>query len=149
MDQAHSAAISIPHATFAGVRAVLETGLAVSYARPFTTSHADPPLNLLHFPSDWQDERGHGWVPEDPLDLGLHQQLTRLRRKVYAHTDDTEWRKVVNAGSIIEGAEHLHAVRWSWMPYDWLAKVAPMLERQRDRFKREARARELRLGEPK
>lgn len=149
MDQAHSAAISVPHSTFAGVRAALETGLAVSYARPFTTSRAKPPLNLLQFRPDGQDEQGDGWVPEDTLDLGLHEQLIRLRRKVYAHTDDPEWRKAVNAGSIIEGAEHLHAVRWWWMPDDWLAKVAPMLECQRGRFKREARARELRLGEPK
>jgi hypothetical protein len=148
MDQAHSGAISIPHSTFAGVRAVLETGLAVSYARPFTRSDAKPRLNLLHLLPDGRQD-GSDWLPEDPLDLGIHGQLMRLRNEVYAHTDDTEWRKVVNAGSIIEGAEHLHAVRWSLMPDDWLAKVAPMVERQRDRFKREARARELRLSEPK
>jgi len=70
----------------------------------------------------------------------------RLRDEVYAHPDDTDWRTVVNAGSVIEGAERLHAVRWSWLPDDWPSKVAPMVERQRDRFKREARTREGRLG---
>jgi hypothetical protein len=44
MKQAHLPATSIPNPAYKPLRVLLETALAVSYARPFTMSHAR--LNL-------------------------------------------------------------------------------------------------------
>jgi hypothetical protein len=122
MDQANTAAVCIPHKNYENVRAVMQTGLATSYARPFTKSEAKPRLNLLHLLPDGR-QQGSDWFPEDQHDLLIHRQLMKLRNEVYAHTDDTDWRKVVSAG-----------VQWSWMSNEFLADVAAMTLRQRDRF---------------
>jgi hypothetical protein len=133
MDQANTAAICILHRTYENVRAVMQTGLAVSYARPFTISHAEPRLNLLRLTAKGR-QRGTDWLPEDTHDRLIHRQLMNLRNKVYAHTDKTDWRKVVRQG-----------VQWSWMCDAFLADVAAMTKRQHDRFAAEALARRRRL----
>jgi hypothetical protein len=51
------------------VRRVVETGLVVSYARPFTRGQSI----------------GKRWVPREVH--GLHDELCALRHKVHAHTD--------------------------------------------------------------
>jgi hypothetical protein len=100
MDRAHTAAICIPNPAYRGdVRALLETALAVIYARMFTISYAS--LNL-----------GDDWVPEGEADFALHEQLLDLRGQVYAHTDDTEWRMVANVRAMLGGMGEVNGV-WS------------------------------------
>ncbi|MHB8469017.1 MAG: hypothetical protein ACYDCH_04575 [Gaiellaceae bacterium] len=53
---------------------VLETGLVVTYMRPFSRSHSFEPLTRDEFvPTNWH---------------ALHEELKDLRNKVYAHIDD-------------------------------------------------------------
>lgn len=57
----------------------LETGVIVSYARPFTRhgiGRLDPAL----------------WEPDDEASANLHRELIRLRNVRYAHTDKTDLR---------------------------------------------------------
>ena len=64
----------------ARVRRTLETGMVVTYARPFTKSG----LQRLKRPSGLGAEQ-----------RALHQQMLDFRDVVYAHTDDTPLREVV------------------------------------------------------
>jgi hypothetical protein len=136
MEQTNTAAICIPHPNYENVRAVMQTGLAVGYARPFTRSDAEPRLNLLRLRADGR-QQGTDWLPEDAHDRLIHRQLMNLRNKVYAHADKTDWRTVVSEG-----------VQWSWMSREFLVDVAAMTERQRDRFRAAALERKRRLDEP-
>lgn len=61
----------------------LETAIVVCYARPFGSRNAVGPLST-HWPPISDD------FPE------LHAELMRLRDQVYAHTDKTEARQVVD-----------------------------------------------------
>ena len=133
MDQANTAAICIPHPNFQNVRAVMQTGLAVAYARPFTIEQgtATPEsvaLRARRTRTPRSVGAGIGARPDDP------SPTMTLRDKVYAHTDKTHWRTVEREG-----------VRWSWMTPEFLADVAAMTERQRNRFKDAARERKRRL----
>jgi hypothetical protein len=66
------------------VRATLETGMFVTYARPFTASG----LNRLNSASG---------LSRDLCDL--HDDIIGLRHRVYAHTDETPWREIVGGDS--------------------------------------------------
>jgi hypothetical protein len=62
---------------------VVETGLIVTYARPFTTGRPGFPITEKFVPVEKRE---------------LHKQLLDLRSKVYAHIDDDvedPWRRVV------------------------------------------------------
>src|SRR2546426_8238359 len=61
------------------VRTALETGMFVTYARPFTQSQ----LHRL--------APARGLTPEQRQ---LHEEILELRNSVYAHTDETPWREV-------------------------------------------------------
>jgi hypothetical protein len=65
-----------------GDRLALETGLVVSYARPFTQSRGGYQLQ----PAD---------EPDDEDARELHEWLLAQRNRVYAHTDETEARRVL------------------------------------------------------
>jgi hypothetical protein len=106
-------------------------GAAVIYARTFTISYAS--LGL-----------GPEWVPEDPQTSPSTNTSRVCATQVYPHTDDTYWRMVADVRSLIGGAGQVHGVWSASMPDDWVADVAVMVERQRDRFKREARTRDFR-----
>jgi hypothetical protein len=114
------------------VREELETAFAVVYARTFTQSNAR--LSLLK-----------AGLPDDPADRALHYEIIDLRNGVYAHNDGTK-RKVIGVGR--------EKGNWNWTAHtygrlepDWLAEVIPMLERQGDRFTREADALERQHGD--
>jgi hypothetical protein len=63
------------------VNRTLEAGLIIVYARPFTASRGLPPLN----PAPFQSERMRG----------VHQAYLDQRDSVYAHTDDTDYRIIL------------------------------------------------------
>jgi hypothetical protein len=69
-----------------------------------------------------------------------------LRNEVYAHTDDTEFRRVVNAAPIFGGTIEIPALVTAPLNNDRVALVAPMTKRQATRFKRERHALIRRLG---
>jgi hypothetical protein len=84
----------------------LETAIVVCYARPFGSKNKVGPI-------------GKKWAPLKSFPK-LHAELLRLRDKVYAHTDKTEARQVVDAGKMI-GAESAwtegwHAIRREALP---------------------------------
>ena len=112
---------------------MLEASIAVSYARPFTRSDAGLKLDPE-------------WTPEHPDDLALHRDLMELRHEVYAHTDDTEFRRIVSLSAFIDGAPSYPVFSTHGLSDEWIAFVAPMIQRQRTRFVRERHARERHLG---
>ena len=65
----------------------LETAIVVCYARPFGKRNK---VGALH--ENWEP------LKEFPK---LHTELLNLRDKVYAHTDETEARQVVDAGAML------------------------------------------------
>jgi len=79
----------------------LTTGALVCYARPFTLQRGTGKLR----PDDWIT---------DPEALQLHKSLMILRHRVYAHSDETDLRRVVNVRVLmgIQGVEF----REEWRP---------------------------------
>jgi len=61
----------------------LETGIVVSYARPFTRQGTGQ-----------LDEKA--FAPDDPRDAKLHRSMIWLRNKLFAHTDVTGLRDTID-----------------------------------------------------
>jgi len=72
LEQAAFAAERLDNEMDGRVRRLLETAMAITYMRPFTTSSL---LTLTEY------------VPTGGHDRELHEYLAELRAKVYAHTD--------------------------------------------------------------
>jgi hypothetical protein len=92
-----------------GAEFALTTGVVVSYARPFVKSRTPGYPRL--------DEKR--WAPDDADARTLHYELLRLRDVLYAHNDETEMRRAMDAGS--------H--RWEagvGMIGEWTAPVYPL-----------------------
>jgi hypothetical protein len=72
---------------------VMWTGIVVTYARPFSKN------------------KGVGAVEgrlirlDDHMQRSLHGQLCELRNQLFAHTDETELRGIVDASELLDGAE--------------------------------------------
>jgi hypothetical protein len=123
----------------------LETALAVSYARAFTQG------SLLRL--DRADYR-----PCDPTLADLHDELIRLRDKVYAHTDKASGRSttVTTTTSIGRRAEGDTEItiemeyREEWPPFrrEAISDAPRLFEGQRDRLLSEAADRQVRLEWP-
>jgi hypothetical protein len=80
----------------------LETGVIVSYARPFTRQGIG------------QLDRA-AWAPDDEAKARLHASLIRLRNIRYAHTDKTDLRStedVFGEGRFSESWQPLAASAW-------------------------------------
>jgi hypothetical protein len=133
MESAAKTARAIPLRKYRAVREDLETAFAVTYARTFTSSHGD--LSL-----------GHDGLPDDPADRLLHGEIMRLRHRTYAHNDGSDDLRSLVPGTGVEGFTIHGALMVANLNHEWLDEVIPMLERQRDRFRREAEALERRLG---
>jgi hypothetical protein len=72
------------------VRRVVETGLVVTYARPFTSTRGGFVL-----------PKARGLSPEL---LQTHNQLLDLRKQFFAHNDDTPWRQLRHPEQVEEPA---------------------------------------------
>lgn len=105
----------------------LETAIAVCYSRPFTESkfcklgEADAP------PPDggWRD---------------LHDQILRMRKAVYAHTDKAGARDApIEIVALPDGTSG-YAFTEQWLPLDrsFLPAIRALAESQRDSFRQEA-----------
>jgi len=88
----------------------LETAVIVCYARAFTTSNTVGPLT-------------EDWTPADPVERRFHDEIMRLRDKVYAHTDKIGARDIADAGEML-GLGQVAFVE-GWHPLD--RKVLPAI----------------------
>lgn len=118
------------HNPYLLVEQVLETGLVVTYARPFT-GHA---------------RLGDNWRPKDPTDRDLHDRLLKLRHD-HAHADWTGSRTLVDTTALLglDGPMMLAEQR-SELSRQQLLAMVDLAERQHDRFYEAAGELKRRVG---
>ncbi len=105
-----------------------ETAIAVAYARAFTQS------TLYKLPHD-------DYRPDD-LDLAwLHDELYRLRRLKYAHTDKDSGRQAIQVMVDFDPDTRIANMGWQleWepLPRAWLPKIRELAKVQHDRLAEE------------
>jgi hypothetical protein len=108
----------------------LETAIVVCYARPFD------PRNKI-------GALGNDWVPND-ASAELHEILLAARDKVYAHTDRTRARDVIDVGALID-IEHAYAEQWYSLDRGKLPGITKLAETHLARLRDEANKREEQL----
>jgi hypothetical protein len=86
----------------------LETAIVICYARPFTKSNVIGPIKESLVPPDLR---------------ALHNDLIRARNKVYAHTDLTDARDVVDVGALLELDAPAYAEQWRPLDRDGLVDI--------------------------
>jgi hypothetical protein len=106
------------------VRRALETGAVVAYARPWGKSNTIGALE------------GH-WIPRDPKQRALHDELIDDRNKVFAHTDEEVNARWVagahwEAGALRKPTTFLPA--WRPLTLDRLPEIGDLAETQTERF---------------
>lgn len=101
---------------------VLETGLVVTYARPYLASNR-PGL-------------GKRWRPESPEDRELHERMVdELRNPYHAHTDRTRHRTLIDTTALLGlDGPPIFAEAWNRLKDDELAQLADLADRQATRF---------------
>jgi urocanate hydratase len=123
MDQATAAAAALRTDTSADEawRRALETAIAVSYMRPFTTGA----WKLLG-----------KYVPKTAAENELHQRLDHLRDKVYAHSDKASGRSAsMKTQATSEGIATIsYGSAWWAFPVEDLPAVETLCHDQRQRF---------------
>lgn len=101
---------------------VLETGLVVTYARPYLASNT----RVV----------GRTWWPESPEDRELHQRIIEdVRSPYHAHTERTPHRTLVDTSAMLGlDGPPTFAEGWSQLNTAELAKLADLAERQAARL---------------
>jgi hypothetical protein len=117
-----------------GAERIMHTGIVIAYVRPFKNAG----IGSL-------DEEV--WGPADPGDRALHDRLVELRDKVYAHTDNTEYRDVQDTSALlgIEGGP-TYAESWVSLSEGGVARISLLADAQARRFKEAAAECEFALG---
>ena len=110
----------------------LETACVVIYARPFTSNKVG--------------RLGDEWAPTDPEERALHDELCRKRDQVYAHSDETGLRDVVDIGASIGKDYPVYAEQWHPVNREVLPVFIRMAWRQEKRFYDAAVGIERKLG---
>ncbi len=98
----------------------LETACVVIYARPFTSNKVG--------------RLGDEWAPTDPGERALHDELCKKRDQVYAHSDKTGPREVVDIGPSIGKDHPVYAEQWHPVNREVLDAFIRMAWRQEKRF---------------
>jgi hypothetical protein len=114
---------------------VLETGLVVTYARPYLSKGAGG--------------IGAKWRPKGDADLALHRRLIdELRHPYHAHADRTPRRTLTDTAAMLglQGPP-TYAEAWWRLTDAELAEIEDLARRQRQRFEEAARAAGADLGE--
>jgi hypothetical protein len=119
----------------AGAERVMQTGLVVTYVRAFKSPSG---IGIL---------KESEWAPSEPRDRALHDRLVNLRDKLFAHTDKTGLRDVVDTSALL-GLEGGPTYAETWVPFstEGIAQIGQVAEAQRDRFTAAADEREFLLG---
>ena len=104
---------------------VIETGMVVTYMRPFLESN--------------EAGLGKSWRPRDPADRELHEELDDLRNEYHAHAAHTPRRRLENTTTMFgdEGRPRF-AESWEHIPSWKLRAIEDLATRQADRFDDEA-----------
>lgn len=101
---------------------ILETALAVSYARPWTSASI----------GELEDH----WLPTADLDRSLHSDLLRLRNKLYAHTDDDLGARGIRDVSGMIGSKGITLVNeWRHLKAELLPVMSQLATSQQARFR--------------
>ena len=104
---------------------ILETALAVSYARPWT----DASIAALD---------AH-WAPAEDVDRRLHDELLRLRDKLYAHTDEELGaRGISDVSNYVDAPTPVLAAAWRFLRPEFLPAFEELSKSQRARFREAA-----------
>lgn len=101
---------------------VLETGLVVTYARPYLEANTRAV--------------GRKWWPREPADRELHERIIKdVRSPYHAHTDRTPHRTLVDTAAMLgrEGPPTF-AEGWSRLSTAELEHLAALAERQAERL---------------
>jgi hypothetical protein len=98
----------------------LETACVVIYARPFTANKVG--------------RLGEEWAPTDREERALHDELCKKRDQVYAHSDETSLRDVVDIGASIGKDHPVYAELWHPVNREVLPAFIRMAWRQEKRF---------------
>jgi hypothetical protein len=102
----------------------LETGMVVSYWRPFSPRNSAGRLR-----------------EKDAYDLELHELMKTLRNQVHAHIDSSSGRSagITPLGTLlgVTGFAFTESM-WESFPEDWLGRVVDAASRLRDAFRDEA-----------
>jgi hypothetical protein len=113
-------ASNVAHQLNSRVRNVLETGMLVTYARPFNgkSGRTISPASDL-----------------SPILRGLHDDIILRRNKVYAHTDYTDFRQIVNLRSdgaisafIAGDDETLNSEVWDYLSDEGLLHLGKLCQ---------------------
>jgi hypothetical protein len=104
---------------------VLETALAVSYARPWTEA------SIAALDTHWE--------PAAETHQELHREIIRLRNKVYAHTDEELGARGVRDVSSLAGTpDPLLVSEWRTLKPELLPVFEELSKQQRTRFREAA-----------
>ena len=109
----------------------METGIVVCYARPFNKRN-----NAGYLCSKW--------APEDPSMKEIHDELLDRRDQVYAHTDRTGARDIVNLDEMPGLPSPSYAERYQPLPLA-LPRIITLAEAQQTRFREVAEEMQERL----
>jgi hypothetical protein len=104
---------------------VIETGMVVTYARPYLPSN----------------EAGIGkkWWPKDDAERELHDELIDLRAEYHAHATHTPQRRLeILSGFFEEAGRPILAESWTELPVWKLELLRQIATRQAERFAAEA-----------
>ena len=120
-----------------GAERIVHTGIVVAYVRPFRNAGIG---NLS------EDD----WAPPTPEDRALHDRIVTLRDKVYAHTDNTEYRDIEDTSELLglEGGP-TYAESWVSLSPEGVNRIGRLAETQARRFAEGADELEYQLGRQK
>jgi hypothetical protein len=116
---------------------VLETGLVVTYARPYLESNTRTV--------------GRKWWPDNSADRELHERIIKeVRSPYHAHTDRTPHRTLVDTAAMLGlDGPPTFAEGWSHLSVAELEHLAALTERQAERLHSAADEIGAELGEPR
>jgi hypothetical protein len=110
---------------------VIETGMVVTYCRPFLKSSQAP--------------IGENWWPKDEADRALHDEIVDLRGEYHAHAEQTSMRSLEIMRDFHHSGRPVLAESWSMLPVGKLISLKDLANRQAEVFRAEADRLEVEL----
>lgn len=117
---------------------VLESGMVVTYARPYLSSNRAGGVHRV--PGNWN--------PTESSRRQLHDRLLALRHSYYAHADRTGHRTLTDTTALLSiDGPPIFAEAWTSLRGDELSAIARLARSQAERFEAEATTLGSELGE--
>jgi hypothetical protein len=115
---------------------IIETGMVVTYARPFLPSN--------------EAGIGESWWPKDPDDRELHDELVDLRNEYHAHAGHAPHRRLENTTAIFgDDGRPMFAESWEELPAWKLRALVDLAGRLKAKFDAEAERLDVELFGPR